>query len=373
MSEKIRVLIVEDSEALLQLLVRAFERDERFVVAGTARNGQEAIDKTLLLKPDVITMDLLMPKMDGFEAIRHIMAKKPTPIVVVTSANDSQNSFDAVRAGALEVVSKPTNLNTPEGIKTMTAILDKAKIMSGVKVLTRRTGILSGVSSLDTTTQSRPSSGKLPSLNDPLFDTPLPRTQPRLPSKRLSLTPKIVAIASSTGGPPALSKVLGQIGKGFPVPILIVQHITPGFGQGLIGWLSQTIGSHIVEAQENTLPMSGQVYIAPDNFHLLVDVRGRLKLSSALPIKGHRPSANPLFESVAQYYGSSAIGVVLTGMGDDGMLGIKALKQVGGFCVAQDEASSVVYGMPKAVADAGLVDEVLGLNSIGNYLLKLVS
>lgn len=376
MNGKIRVLVVEDSEALLQLLVRAFEQDSRFIVAGVARNGQEAIDKTLLLKPDVITMDLMMPKVDGFEAIRQIMARKPTPIVVVTSSNDSQNSFEAVRAGALEVVSKPTNVNTPEGLKTIAAILDKAKIMSGVKVLTRRTNFLSpsGTSSSQQGQTTSNPSGRLSGfLPDPFFDTPLPRTQARLPSTRLSSMPKVVAIASSTGGPPALSKVLNQIGKGFPTPIMIVQHITPGFGQGLISWLSQTIGPHIVEAEENVLPMSGHVYIAPDNYHLLVDVRGRLKLSSALPIKGHRPSANPLFESVAQYYGPSAIGVVLTGMGDDGMLGMKALKSVGGFCLAQDEASSVVYGMPKAVIEAGLADEVLGLNSIGNYLLKLVS
>ncbi|MBI4852956.1 MAG: chemotaxis-specific protein-glutamate methyltransferase CheB [Acidobacteria bacterium] len=369
MNGKVRVLIVEDSESLLQLLVRAFEQDSRFIIAGTARNGQEAIEKTLLLKPDVITMDLMMPKVDGFEAIRQIMARKPTPIVVVTSSNDSQNSFEAVRAGALEVVSKPTSVNTPEGLKTIAAILDKAKIMSGVKVLTRKTGFLSS----NTGSSVQQSNKFQNSFNDPLYDTPLPKVQARLPSRRLSSIPKIVAIASSTGGPPALSKVLGQIGKGFPIPILIVQHITPGFGQGLISWLSQTIGSHIMEAKEDILPMSGNVYIAPDNFHLLVDVRGRLKLSSALPIKGHRPSANPLFESVAQYYGPSAIGVVLTGMGDDGMLGMRALKQVGALCIAQDEVSSVVYGMPKAVADAGLVDEVLGLSSIGNYLLKLVS
>ncbi|KAF0239711.1 MAG: response regulator receiver, partial [bacterium] len=309
---------------------------------------------------------LIMPKVDGFEAIRQIMSRKPTPIVVVTAANDSQNSFDAVKAGALEVVSKPTSVNTPEGAKTITAILEKAKIMSGVKVLTRKAHIFP--------TSSGPLAQPdkfLNSFNE--FDTPMPRTQLRLPSIRLSSIPKIVAIASSTGGPPALSKVLTHIGKGFPLPILIVQHITPGFGQGLISWLAQTIGSHIVEAKEDTLPMSGYTYIAPDNYHLLMDIKGRIKLSSALPIKGHRPSANPLFESVAQYYGPSAIGVVLTGMGDDGVLGMKVLKQAGGFCIAQDEASSVVYGMPKAVADAGLADVVLGLNSIGSYLLKLVS
>ncbi len=365
MNEKIRVLIVEDSEALLQLLVRAFEHDSRFIVAGVARNGQEAIDKTLLLKPDVITMDLIMPKVDGFEAIRQIMSRKPTPIVVVTSANDSQNSFEAVKAGALEVVSKPTSVNTPEGLKTITAILEKAKIMSGVKVLTRK----SHIPPTSSGTIGQPDKF----LNSYEFATPMPRTQLRLPSNRLSSIPKIVAIASSTGGPPALSKVLTHVGKGFPLPILIVQHITPGFGQGLINWLAQTIGSHIVEAKEDMVPMSGNIYIAPDNYHLLMDIKGRIKLSSALPIKGHRPSANLLFESIAHYYGPSAIGVVLTGMGDDGMLGIRALKQAGGFCIAQDEASSVVYGMPKAVVDAGLSDVVLGLNSIGNYLLKLVS
>lgn len=366
MDQKIRVLIVEDSESLLQLLVRAFEHDSRFIVAGVARNGQEAIDKTLLLKPDIITMDLMMPKVDGFEAIRQIMYKKPTPIIVVTSSTDSQNSFEAVRAGALEVVSKPTSVNTPEGQKTIAIILEKAKIMSGVKVLTRKAP---GISP-----SPQGQFGSFPnSITDPLFDTPMPRTQVRLPSNKLSSIPKIVAIASSTGGPPALSKVLAQIGKNYPLPILIVQHITPGFGQGLISWLSQTHGSHIIEAKDDMLPMSGQIYIAPDNSHLLVDIRGRLKLSSALPIKGHRPSANPLFESVAQYYGRSTIGVVLTGMGDDGMLGIKVLKQAGGFCIAQDEASSVVYGMPKAVIDAGLADVVLGLNNIGNYLLKLIN
>lgn len=356
--EKVRVLIAEDSETLLQLLVRTFEQDGRFTVVGIARNGQEAIDQTILLKPDVVTMDLVMPKVDGFEAIKQIMARRPTPIVVVTSSTDSNSSFEAVRAGALDVVSKPVLINTPEGAKVLATVLEKAKTLAGVKVLTRKTNLLAPA-------QTSP-------LNLPKTPSGNLNFQPKFPSRRLSTIPKVIAIASSTGGPPALSKLLAQIGNTYPLPILIVQHITPGFGKGLVDWLSRSIGSHILEAREDMLPLSNHVYIAPDNFHLLVSANGRLKLSSALPIKGHRPAANLLFESVATYYQSSAVAVVLTGMGDDGMTGVKSIKQAGGFCVAQDEASCVVYGMPKAVIDGGLADAILNINDIGSYLLTLV-
>ncbi len=354
---KVRVLIAEDSETLLQLLVRTFEKDGRFTVVGVARNGQEAIDQTLLLKPDVITMDLIMPKVDGFEAIKQIMARRPTPIIVITSASDTNSNFEAVRAGALDVVSKPVLINTAEGEKTLSIVLEKVKTLAGVKVLTRKTNLLS------------PTTG---SLNASVSASGDLRYQPKFPSKLLPTLPKVIAIASSTGGPPALSKLLSQIGNKYPIPILIVQHITPGFGKGLIDWLANSIGPHIVEAKEDMIPMSNHIYIAPDNFHLLVSANGRLKLSSALPIKGHRPAANLLFDSVASYYKSSAIAVVLTGMGDDGMTGTRAIKQAGGFCIAQDEASCVVYGMPKAVIEAGLADVVLNINDIGSYLLKLV-
>lgn len=360
MGKKIGVLIVEDSESLLQLMVRAIDRDEELEVRGVARDGQEAIEKAQTLKPDVITMDLMLPKVDGFEAIRQIMAVRPTPIVVVTSASDSKSSFEAIRAGALEVVSKPQMVHTPEGAKSLASILRTVKIMSQVKVLTHK----------PLTKLGSPLTN--PKLARPDFSSPLPlKLTTTRDIKEITTNPRIVAIASSTGGPPALNKVLSRITNKFPLPILIVQHITVGFGQGLVDWLSTTIGPHVIEAKDGVLPLPGHIYIAPDNYHLLVDNTGRLKLSSGLPIKGHRPAANLLFETVGQYYGPTALGIILTGMGDDGTAGMKILKQERGFCIAQDEASCVVFGMPKAAIDAGLADLILGLDDIGPYLQNL--
>jgi two-component system chemotaxis response regulator CheB len=400
--DKIGVLIAEDSEGLLQLLVRTFERDSRLEVRGVARNGEEAVEKALMLKPDVISMDLNMPKMDGVEAIRQIMATCPTPIVVVTAISESEKSFEAIRAGALEVVAKPQSINTPEGAKGLAFIVETLKIMADVRVLTRKPiantpppsggPLITNTPSKSFKTPPNLSAGSPPLIsttpsalfkNPPLAPAAGPlitntpsasfKTPPINQFRENPVTPRIVAIASSTGGPPALNQVLKKISKEFPVPILIVQHITVGFGQGLVEWLNTTLQIKVVEATDGDTPMPHHIYIAPDNFHLMVDAGGKMRLSRGLPIKGHRPSANLLFESVGQHYGPTALGIILTGMGDDGTEGLKVFKKERGYCIAQDEASCVVFGMPKAAIDAGLADQIMNLEEIGNYLQKLAN
>ncbi|MEW6730096.1 MAG: chemotaxis-specific protein-glutamate methyltransferase CheB [Acidobacteriota bacterium] len=341
--EKIGVLVADDSDGLRNVMVHVMERDHEIEVKGIARNGEEAIQQTLKLKPDVITMDLMMPKIDGLEATRQIMALRPTPIVVVTSLDDSQKSFEAIRAGALEVLCKPQAIHTPDGMKCLSLIVRIAKMMADVKVISHKPN---------------------KSLSTP---------QIRPITREHATAAKIVAIASSTGGPPVLHQILKRVGSNFSVPILIVQHISPGFGQGLVEWLDATIEAKVVKAQEGELPLPGKIYIAPDNYHLLIDRNGKIRLSSGLPVKGHRPSANLMFESVAQYYGPTALGIILTGMGDDGIQGLKMLKQEQGFCIAQDEASSIIFGMPKAAIENGLADLVMNPDEIAAYLQNLAN
>ncbi|MBI3653156.1 MAG: chemotaxis-specific protein-glutamate methyltransferase CheB [Acidobacteria bacterium] len=338
--KKIGVLIVEDSESLQQILIRAIEEDSNLEVRAVARNGEEAVAMAARLKPNVITMDIMMPKLDGIEAIRRIMASTPTPIVVITAVTDSAISFEAIQAGALEVAEKPLAITTPDGKETLSRIIETIKLMAGVKVVTR----------------------KLPSLQ--------PSKRPRLGFKN-SVAPGMLAIAASTGGPVALKEVFKKLSASYPIPILVVQHITTGFGQGLINWLNSEIALQAVPAVNGETPVPGNIYFAPDDRHLLLSANGKILLSNALPVKGHRPSANLLFDSVGHCFGGAAVGIILTGMGSDGTEGLSALKKAGGFCIAQDEASSVVFGMPKAAIDAGLADLVISLEEIGIYLAHL--
>lgn len=371
--EKIGLLIAEDSESLLQLYISTFKKDPDIEVLGVARNGKEAVEQTLRLKPKVITMDLVMPVMDGAEAIKKIMAVRPTPIVVVTSMSESTKAFEAMRSGAVELVQKPKNVYSPEGAKTLRRIVDSVKTMAGIKLITRKYAS-DETRPGDTKIGDLHSGGKITTAeHDAIRPSNLSfsASPPNMSHIVVTHTARIVTIASSTGGPPALLQVLKHIDRDFPLPIVIVQHITPGFCEGFIDWLGKSIKLNVVEAEREQLPMPGNVYIAPDNYHLLIASNGRFRLSSALPIKGHRPSANLLFESAAEFYGLSTLGIILTGMGEDGVLGLKVLKKLNGYCIAQDEASSTVFGMPKVAIESGLADTVLNLDEIGGYLINL--
>jgi two-component system chemotaxis response regulator CheB len=341
----IRVLVVDDSPTLRQLIRSILESDPELQVVGQACNGEEAIALCHRLEPDIITTDICMPKMDGFEATRHIMAESPRPIVVLTSTKSDIElgiSSKALEAGALMVVGKPHGL--PGEDPRADQLIAQVKTMARVKVVTRRWRLEK--------------------------KTPAPRRSE--PALRPPPGPvRLIAIGASTGGPPALQAVLGKLPAGLPV--VVVQHISPGFVQGLARWLNETTPLRVKVAESGEALQPGTVYLAPDGRHLLVTAGGHAWLKVSSPVGGHRPSATVLFQSVAQSYGPAAVGVLLTGMGKDGAQGFKALHDAGAHTIAQDEATCVVFGMPKQAIALGAVKEVLPLEQIGARLEALIA
>ncbi|WP_435011402.1 chemotaxis-specific protein-glutamate methyltransferase CheB [Tundrisphaera lichenicola] len=336
----IRVLVVDDSETARSLLVLILGSDPGLEVVGEARDGVEAVEMTQRLRPDVVTMDILMPRLDGLAATREIMITAPTPIVIVTAGalpGEVEGSLEMLGHGALDVLKKPVGPDAPGFAASARRLISTVKAMSQVKVVRRW--------------REYP---------------PRPRPNPPGPTPPpVAGTPaQIVAIGASTGGPLALQKLLSGLPPDFSAPILAVQHITQGFTEGLARWLDSVCDLRVKVAGDGEILARGTVYLAPDGLHLGVSDRRRLVTSDDPPVGGFRPSATSLFESVARSFGSSALAVILTGMGVDGVQGLAAIRQKGGRVLAQDESTSVVFGMPGAAIDAGLADLVLPIDAI---------
>ncbi len=346
----IRVLVAEDSTTARRLIVEIFRSDPAFEVVGEAADGGEAVSQALDLRPDLVTMDVHMPVLDGLDATKEIMRRAPTPILIVSAAaarGDVELSLSATQAGALMAIAKPESPLEASFPAQRAQLLAMARAMAGVKVVRRW-----GETSRST-------------LERALAVAAAPR--PRRGNGR----PRLVAIASSAGGPAALRRILLDLPADFPVPIVIVQHISAGFLPGLVSWLGSNCPLAVRVAESGGAPRSG-VYLAPDGCQLgFAD--GRFAFANAPPIGGFRPSADYLFASAARAYGSGALGIVLTGMGRDGADGLRALHAAGGYVLAQDEESSVVYGMAQEAVRAGVVDEVLPLEVIAPRLLELVA
>lgn len=346
----IRVVVIDDSPTACELLVAILQGAEGIQVIGVGHTGEDAVRLTKRLRPDVVTMDVRMPKMDGLEATRHIMSEVPTPIVIVTGSNvmraEANLTFEALRAGALTVVSKP-GLADPE---TCDKVVQTVRLMSEVPVVhhwgRRRSGAPAGRGE------------EAVALLSPREADHQGRVQ-------------MIGIAASTGGPAALATVLGALPADFPVPILVVQHVTRGFVAGLAEWLNGETPLHVGLASHGDIPQPGTVLLAPDDYHMQVNARGVVELCREPPYRGLRPSANYLFRSLARAYGPRAVGVVLTGMGDDGAEGLEMLHQAGGLTLAQDEQSCVVYGMPHEAVARNAVDHVLSLDQIALTLGQL--
>jgi len=342
----IRVLVVDDSAVLRQSTRFILESDPDLKVVGEAANGADALDLVERLRPDVITMDIRMPKMDGLEAIRQIMAARPAPIVVVTSIDLDRElgvTTQATKLGAVSVLRRPEGMASP-GYRTFAgSLIQQVKLMSSVKLVHRP---LDGRDTRNTV--AAPPSGNI---------TPL---------GALNRTTKteIVAIGSSTGGPAALHKLLTGLPGTFPLPIVIVQHISFGFVKGLAEWLNDACEIRVKVGEQGERLQGGTAYIAPDDSHLQVDRFNKITLSSNEPVGGFRPSVTPLFQSAAHNYGAAAIGVILTGMGSDGAAGMLAMKQAGALNLAQDEATCVVFGMPKEAIALGAVHHIVPLDKM---------
>ena len=339
----IRVLVVDDSLLVRQILGRLLESDPAVRVIGYAVDGKEAVETTFQLRPDLITMDIRMPGMDGLEATEKIMAYRPTPILIVTSARDRrgvQVTMEALAAGALEVVEKPTILPDDSWEALGAPLVEKVKLLAGVKVITHLRG------------RSRLLTGRA---------RPDERERPQ----------RVVGIGVSTGGPGVLDVILGALPADFPLALLIVQHISEGFVAGLVEWLSRQVRLPIRLAREGDQVRPGLVLMAPEGVHLIVERGGRAHLGRALPVGGHRPSADVLFRSLADVYGEAAVGVLLTGMGRDGAEGLRAIRSAGGYTIVQDEESCAVFGMPKAAIELGAAPDILPPAGIAERLMQL--
>ncbi|MCL4205039.1 MAG: chemotaxis-specific protein-glutamate methyltransferase CheB [Pirellulaceae bacterium] len=355
--QRIRVLVVEDSPVVQAVLVKLLTDDPHFEVVGTANNGLEAVAFVARAKPDVVLMDVHMPKLDGIEATRQIMEQHPVPIVITSAtiqAHEVPLAFRAMQAGALAFVDKSAQVGTPQFAEQSHQLKEMLRLMSEVKVVRRRNRGTPSGSAVD---PSAGSAGERAAVVPPA------------PSRSF----KLVAIGASTGGPPVLQIILSQLPSGFALPLLIVQHITPGFVSGLADWLAQTsrVPTHL--AVHGAVPLAGHAYLAPDDCHLGLDASGRISLSKAERENGLRPAVSHLFRSVADTVGAQAIGVLLTGMGKDGAAELKLLKLRGAVTIAQDRASCVVNGMPGEAVLLGAADYILPPAQIPLFLTSLAS
>ncbi len=344
----IRVLIVEDSAVVRQHLKNILEGADIRVI-GMAENGEESLALVQEHKPDVITMDINMPKMNGLEATRRIMETSPAPIVIVSASfdpNDVDQSFRAMEAGAVAIAEKPPGNGHPGYEDAARNLVQTVRLMSEVRVVKRwNRSRFTGAADRDT------------------FET----TSVQAPGNI-----KMVAIGASTGGPPVLQTILAGLPREFPVPVLIVQHIAKGFLEGMVSWLGQTTGLTVHIARYGDHPLPGHVYFAPDDFHM--EMRGgRIVLTRDKPENGTRPSVSHLFRSVTHAFGENIIGVLLTGMGKDGADELKVMKDKGAITIAQDEESSVVYGMPGEAMRLGAATYVLPPAKIAAVLKSLTS
>jgi two-component system, chemotaxis family, protein-glutamate methylesterase/glutaminase len=344
----IKVLVVEDSPVARELLVYILDADPEIKVIGTVSNGIQALQAVKEKTPDVITMDIHMPQMDGFEATRKIMETSPTPIVIVTGSMDPcavETSFRAIEAGALAIVARPQGLGHPQFESDARELIKTVKLMSEVKVVRRWT------------------KARL---------APLTTLVREIDVKRDHREVQVVAIGASTGGPVVLQTILSALPKDFLAPVLIVQHIAAGFTVGFVEWLNQTSCLPVHLATHGEAMLSGHVYVAPDGFQMGVRAAGQITLNHDASEHGLCPSVSFLFRSVAEAYGGKTVGVLLTGMGKDGAAELRLMKERGGVTFAQDAESSVVHGMPGEAIKLDAATYVLAPEKIAVALQNLV-
>lgn len=347
----IRVLVVEDSKTVQKALVAAFEADPELRVVGTADSGEEAVQAAATLRPDLITMDINLPGMDGFQATRAIMSDCPTPIVIVTGKLDPRDSdtlFRVMQAGALMVLAKPSPPGSPDHAQSVARLVHHMKLMAEIKVVRRTAGegfVSAAVSDAGTR------------LAVPGAATPV----------------KVVGIGASTGGPPLLQRILSTLPADFGAAILVVQHMAEGFTENFVAWLKLTSRLPVLLAEHDMPVKPGQVLVAPDGFHLEMAQGNRVALSSAVPDQGLRPSVAALFRSLARHCGRQSAGVLLTGMGSDGAKELKLLRQAGGATIVQNRETSVVFGMPAEAIRLEAASYILPPEEIIELLIRLAA
>jgi len=335
----IRVLLVDDSALVRDMIRDVLESDPGIVVVGEASNGVEAVAKAALLKPDIVTMDIEMPVMGGLEAIEKIIAGRPLPILVVTALTGVRTAFAAISKGALDVIEKPDI--SPENTRSLIQkirYLAKVDVSAHLQIMKRRTEPVGACGAAIQKGVSKPG---------------------------------IVAIAASTGGPQAIHAILSHLPAAFPVPVVITQHIAEGFTQGMVDWLNGGTPLTVVMADNGARLVPGHVYVNPAEYSMRINPQGMIHLGDRDAGQIYHPSCDTLLTSVATAYRKGAVGLIMSGMGDDGVAGMQAIRIAGGVTLAQDGTSSVVFGMNRVAVERGFINKTLALADIPAELMQL--
>jgi two-component system, chemotaxis family, protein-glutamate methylesterase/glutaminase len=353
MEPKIRVLIVDDSAVYREFLAHLLSSDPQITIAGAVRDGEAALEAVASLRPDVITMDINMPGMDGYDVTRRIMGSNPTPIIIVSGAagvGEVQRSFRAMESGAVAVALKPRGGDSPESLAQSRELIVMVKLMAEVKVV-RRWSL-------------KPA--------PPATNPPANASLPQRPGQRGPAAGRAaILIGASAGGPLPLRTILSALPAGFPAAVLVVQHIAAGFVDGFAQWLAGSCRLPVRVAVEGEPVVPGRVYVAPDESHMEVREGPRIALLKDEPENGLRPSVSHLFRSGARVYGNRAVGILLSGMGSDGAEQLKALKDAGAVTFAQDRESCVVFGMPGEAVKMGGATYTMPPDAIAAAIVSL--
>ncbi len=350
----VKVLIVDDSAFMRNALSNMLSSDPEIQVIGKARDGVEGIELVEKLRPDIVTMDVEMPRMDGITALKHIMEKNPVPVIMVSSltVEGAKVTLDALDLGAVDFIPKNLSDLSINIVKIREILLDKIKQIAKKGIVKKRV---------------RPSTA-------PVKHIEVPKSMPvrATGERRINL----VSIGTSTGGPKALQEIIPKLPKDFPAPIVIAQHMPPNFTGPFAERLNQLSQITVKEAEEGEPLKNGVAYIAPGRGHMRVKrprgIETVIAISENKEEFIYRPSVDALMSSVAEFFPGRALGVILTGMGNDGLKGLTALKKTGGRIFAQNEETCVVYGMPKAVVDAGIADKVLSIEEMAGEIINAV-
>ena len=346
-SKIIKVLLIDDSPIALKILEKILITAQDIKVVGTAKNGKEGLERVIELNPDVICLDLHMPVMDGYEFTKECMTRHPKPILVVSVSvqEGSANIFKLLQAGAIDVFAKPRSGIESEYDKRGLELISKVRLLSGV-VAIRRPSAEPGVRSVE----SKPI---------------IPHSEIRIPHL------EIIAIGASTGGPQTLEAIFMHLPANFPLPVICIQHIGDEFLDGFVEWLASICRVKVRIAQTGDSPEPGTIFFPQAGTHLKIDNNGKFSISREPPYDGHLPSISVTFKSIADYYGGHAMAILLTGMGRDGAEGMQAVSKAGGVTIAQNEATSIVFGMPKAAIELAAAKYMMSPEEIVRVLVQI--